>query len=194
MLGLFFSKPIYNSGVATLPQILSREYGRKAGTATTLLTSMGSFLSIVSQVLSGIALITAVSSLAPLWATLLIVVLMLFYVVFGGVWGAGYVGITKTILLYAAVGACGILAIRLQGGQGAFTAALPAAQYFNVFARGIALDGGAGLSLVLGILTTQAYIQALMSAKTLKLSRVGVFSSALLIPIVGVGASLWGCT
>lgn len=192
VLAVFFLKPIYTSGVSTLPQILSREYGQKAGVATTLLTSMGSFLSLVSQILSGIALITAVSTLNPLLAMLLIVVLMLFYVVFGGVWGAGYVGITKTVLLCAAIGACGILAIRLQGGIDPFLTELPREQYFNLFARGIALDGGAGLSLVLGILTTQAYIQAVLSAKTLEISRTGVILSALLIPLVGVGGIFVG--
>ncbi|WP_278336195.1 hypothetical protein [Romboutsia lituseburensis] len=30
-------------------------------------------------------------------------ILMLAYVIFGGVWGAGLVGIVKTILLYATV-------------------------------------------------------------------------------------------
>lgn len=192
ILALFYSKPLYNSGVSTLPQIFSREYGHKAGVATTLLTSIGSFLSIVSQVLSGIALITAVSNLTALPATILIVLLMLFYVVFGGVWGAGYVGIAKTILLYGAIGGCGLLAIALQGGVGAFTAALPTDRYFHLFARGIAVDGGAGLSLVLGVLTTQAYIQALVSARTLRLSRAGTLISAFLIPFVGVGGIFVG--
>lgn len=192
VLTVFFSKPIYNSGVSTLPQIFSRAYGRNAGTAATLLTSVGSFLSIVSQVLSGIALVTSVSAMPPLPATALIVVLMLCYVVFGGVWGAGYVGIAKTILLNVAVGGCGFLALTLQGGLTAFTTALPQAQYFNLFARGIAVDGGAGLSLVLGILTTQAYIQAMMSARTLRLSRAGTLISALLIPAVGVGGIFVG--
>lgn len=192
ILAVFFSKPLYNSGISTLPQIFAREYGDKSATAATLLTSLGSFLSIVSQVLSGIALVTAVSHFGSGAATALVVILMLVYVVFGGVWGAGVVGIVKTVLLYVAVGACGILALSHQGGFGAFQAALPADQYFSLVARGPAVDLGAGLSLVLGVLTTQAYIQALISAKTLKLSRIGLYVSAILIPLVGVGGILVG--
>jgi SSS family solute:Na+ symporter len=192
VLALFFSKPFHNSPASTLPQIFSREYGQNAGTAATLLTSLGSFLSIVSQILSGVALITAVSRLSLCLATLLIVVLMLVYVVFGGVWGAGYVGMAKTVLLYTAVGGCGLLAMALQGGVGAFRAALPAERYFSLFARGLAVDGGAGLSLVLGVLTTQAYIQALMSAKSLRISRIGALISAGLVPLVGIGGIFVG--
>ena len=63
LMALFLAKPLYNSGVSTLPQLIGNEYGGKAATATTFLTSIGSFLSVVSQVLSGITLITAVSTI-----------------------------------------------------------------------------------------------------------------------------------
>lgn len=189
---LFYAKPLYESGVSTLPQIFAREYGDSSATAATLLTSIGSFLSIVSQVISGIALITAVSTLSSGIATILVVVLMLFYVVFGGALGAGMVGIAKTILLYVTVGICGILALVSQGGLDAFTSVLPVDQFFNLIARGAAVDLGAGLSLILGMLTTQAYIQALISAKSLRLSRGGLLISAIMIPLAGIGGIFVG--
>lgn len=192
IMALFFAKPLYESGISTLPQLINREYGGKCATAATLLTSVGSFLSIVSQVLSGITLITSVSLLGNGISTILVIALMLIYVVFGGVVGAGMVGIAKTILLYISVGACGIIALVDQGGLSAFTSALPMDQYFSLVARGPAVDLGAGVSLVLGMLTTQAYIQALVSAKTLKHSKVGLYISAILIPIVGVGGIFVG--
>jgi SSS family solute:Na+ symporter len=118
---LFFIKPIYSSGITTLPQVYEKEYGVSCNTAATLLTSMGSFLSIVSQMLSGIALISAIAGFMPPFASIIIIAfLMLVYVVFGGIWGAGLVGIVKTVLLYTATGICGIIAIRLQGGVSGF--------------------------------------------------------------------------
>jgi SSS family solute:Na+ symporter len=84
------------------------------------------------------------------------------------------------------------MALSMQGGWQAFTAALPAERFFNLFARGFAVDMGAGLSLVIGILTTQAYIQALISAKSLRLGKAGVFTAAALIPPVGVAGILVG--
>jgi len=191
-LALVFAKPLYNSGITTMPQVFSREYGQTSSTVAALLTSLGSFLSIVAQILSGIALVTAVSSINSAIATIVIVILMLAYVVFGGVWGAGYVGITKAILLYISVGACGIMALSLGGGLTAFQAALPADKYFNLIARGASVDIGAGISLILGVLTTQAYIQAIISSKNLNISRAGALISAALIPLVGIGGIFVG--
>ncbi|GHS97271.1 sodium:solute symporter [Synergistales bacterium] len=187
-----FSRPIYESGISTMPQIFATEYGQNASTIATLLTSLGSFLSIVSQILSGVALMTSVSGVEPFVSTIAIVALMLAYVVFGGVWGAGYVGVAKTILLYVSVGICGLVAFNMEGGLAAFRAALPASRYFNLFARGFAVDLGAGLSLLVGVLTTQSYIQALISARTLKVSRAGVLTSALLIPFIGIAGIFVG--
>lgn len=192
IMALSFSKPLYDSGISTMPQIFTREYGPKSATVVALLTSIGSFLSIVSQVISGIALVTAVSTINSTFAMILVVVLMLFYVVFGGVWGAGFVGIAKTILLSVAIAACGIIAVSHQGGVSVFQELLPAETYFNLVARGAATDLGAGLSLVFGVLTTQAYIQAVVSAKSLKVSRTGLYISAILIPLVGVGGIFVG--
>ena len=120
VLGLAFAKPLFNSGITTLPQLFAREYGEKSSTVMALLNSLGTFLSIVAQILSGVALITAVSSLSPIVGTILTIVLMLAYVLFGGSLGAGYVGIVKTILMYVSVGACGILAVAVSGGFGTF--------------------------------------------------------------------------
>jgi SSS family solute:Na+ symporter len=191
-LAICFSRPLYESGISTMPQIFAREYGQKSSTAATLLTSLGSFLSIVSQVLSGVALMTSVSGIGPLASTFVIAILMLAYVVFGGVWGIGYVGVAKTILLYVSVGICGVTAIGLQGGVAVFRSLLPAERYFNLFARGFAVDMGAGLSLLVGVLTTQSYIQALISARSLRASRTGILLSAALIPFVGIAGIFVG--
>lgn len=192
VLGIVFAKPLYTSGISTLPQVFSREYDQTSSTFATVLMSIGSFLSIVAQVLAGIALVTSVSSLGATTATICIILLMLAYVVFGGVWGAGLVGIVKTMLLYLTVIVCGFMAIKLGGGISTFKATLPNAQYFNLFARGVSKDLGAGISLILGVITTQAYIQAVISAKSLKISKAGAIISAILIPIVGTAGIFVG--
>jgi SSS family solute:Na+ symporter len=192
VLALGFVKPLYNSEISTLPQIFSREYDEKSSTVATVLSSIGTLFAIVAQLLSGMALVTSVSHIGPAAATILIVILMLVYVVFGGVWGSGLVGIAKTILMYSAVLFCGVMAINLGGGVSAFTTALPHEQYFNLVARGPFVDLGAGISLILGVITTQTYIQAVISAKNLKVSKAGVLLSACLIPIIGIAGIFVG--
>ena len=181
-----YAKPVYESCVATMPQILSREYGRSVATTAMVLTSLGSFLSVVSQVLSSIALITSVSALAPWLATVLTVILMLAYVMFGGVWGAGMVGMAKTGLLCASIGLCGILAYTMNGGLLPALSVLPPERYLSLFARGVAVDLGAGISLILGVVTTQAYLQAICAAKSLKTAKRSLYWSAVLIPLLGI--------
>lgn len=186
ILAVCFSGPMYNSGAVTLPQMLRAEFGQKAATTATLLTAIGSFLSIVSQLLSGMALIRSVSSLSGGWAVFLTAALMLFYVVFGGVWGAGKVGIVKTLLLALGIGSCGVLSVADMGGFTAYADALPKEQYFSLFARGIPTDLGAGISLIVGVITTQTYIQAIISAKSLRIAKTGAFLSAVIIPLLGI--------
>lgn len=186
IMGLIYVKPLYKGDALTLPSILSENYGAQSAMAATFLTSIGSFLSIVAQLLSSVGLITAVSAIPPFYAALLTAALMMVYVIFGGVMGAGKVGMVKTILMYVGIGLCGVLAITLQGGFSAFYQALPQAQYFNLFARGVVIDLGAGLSLIVGIITTQTYIQAVISAKSLKISLRGTFLSACLVPLIGI--------
>lgn len=192
VLALSFAKPLYYSGASTIAQLFTREYGEKIATIATLLMSIGTFLSITSQLLSGISLMTSISEVSSLAAAVLIVLLMLVYVVFGGVWGAGMVGIVKTILLYLAAVSCGIVSLRLSGGWNALYSVLPKSTYFHLFARGAWKDGGACLSLIFGVLTTQSYMQAIVSAKSLKAARGGAVAAGVLTPVIGIAGILVG--
>lgn len=192
ILALVFAKPLYNSGLTTLPQILTREYGKRIATLSAVLMSVGTFMSIVSQMLSGTALITSMVEVAPSIAMLTVLLLMIAYVVFGGAWGAGMVGMVKTLLLYVTTFVCGIVSLQLAGGLPAFQATLPHDQYFNLFARGYWKDGGAGASLIFGVLTTQAYILPVVSAKSLRTSKAGAILGGFLTVLIGIAGIFVG--
>ena len=192
VMALWFIHPLRDSGLTTLPQILTKEYGKKVATAAAVLISVGTFISIVSQLLSGAALITSLWKIPTLAAVLLTVALMVVYVFFGGAWGAGMVGIVKTILLYAETIVCGIAALALAGGPEVFWAALPHEQYFNLFARGVWKDAGAGASLIFGVLTTQAYFLPILSAKSEKVAKKGCLLGGFLTVFIGLAGILVG--
>lgn len=185
-MGLFFTKPLHRSNATTLSGLFGSAYGKKAGLISTLLMSIGSLLTIVAQILSGVALVTSMVPVNGTAAALLIVFLMLAYVVFGGVWGTGIVGIVKLVLLSTSVILCGGLVLGMSGGLSAFWNQLPRGQYFNLLARGPGTDLGAALSLIVGVLTTQTYIQAVISARGVQESKKGALISAALIPPVGI--------
>lgn len=192
VMALWFIRPLRNSGLTTLPQILTKEYSKKIATAAAILMSIGTFISIVSQLLSGAALITSLWNISVTAAVFLTLLLMVVYVFFGGAWGAGMVGIVKTVLLYAVTLVCGIAAIVLAGGLDVFVQTLPREQYFHLFARGIWKDAGAGASLIFGVLTTQAYFLPILSAKNEKTARKGCLLGGVLTVFIGLAGVLVG--
>ena len=192
VLAFCFAKPMYTGGYHTLPQILSKAYGKKLATLAAVLMSVGTFISIVSQLLSGQALITSIAPMGKLGSMAIVVLLMAVYVVFGGAWGAGMVGILKTILLYVATLVCGFVSLRLAGGLEVLTESLPKEQYWNLFARGVWKDGGAGVSLLVGVLTTQTYLLPVLAAKNLKISRAGAATGGALTVLIGIAGIFVG--
>ncbi|MFP3043895.1 sodium:solute symporter family protein [Treponema primitia] len=191
-LALFFVKPLYCNGADTLPEIFSKEYGHGAASFSVGMMSIGNVIGIIGQMVSGIALVGVLCPIPPLAAVGILFLLMLVYVAFGGIWGTGYVGILKILLLYALVVLCGIIALVLQGGSPSFWDVLPHDRYFNLFARGLGIDLGSFFSLLVGIVSSQTYVQTLFSGKTLKASRTGALAGALLIPPIGVAGIFVG--
>ncbi|MCL1975278.1 MAG: sodium:solute symporter family protein [Firmicutes bacterium] len=192
VLGLIFVRPIRASGCDTIQQIIAKEYGLTAGLVTAVLGTLGMLINIISQLLSFNALAISVISINPIICALIGMGFMLCYVVFGGVLGTGVLGIVKLLLLYLAVIVSGALVLKLCGGFSFIFNALPHEEYFNLFARGIGVDAGAGLSLLLGVLSTQIYIQAVLTGLNNTKARQGALLSALIIPPVGAGGILIG--
>ena len=89
-----------------------------------------------------------------------------------------------------AVGA--VLTLNLSGGFAALNAQLDPAQSWNLFYRGVGKDAGAGLALILGVITTQSYAQAIFSGRSDKAARQGALISAVMIPPIGIGGILIG--
>ena len=128
----------------------------------------------------------------PAVACAAISVLLMFCYVLGGVKSTGMLGIVKTVLLYAAVVIGSAICLRNAGGLSAYYAQLPHNTYFNLLGRGVQTDLGAGISVILGVLATQTYIQAIIAAKGDRAARRGCLLCAVLIPPVGFGSILIG--
>ncbi len=199
VLALLFVVPWRKSGCMTLIAIIGREFGPAADLSASLLSSVGTFINILSQLISGTAVIAVVApSLGLVPALLITAGFMALYAIFGGTQGAGVVGILKLALLYVSMLGCGAMVLHLCGGAKGFlgmVSAIPnpeGIRFGSLFARGVGKDGGAGLSLILGVLTTQTYAQAVMSAKSDTAARRGALLSAFLVPPIGAGGILVG--
>lgn len=199
ILALFYAKPFHKSGKTTLVAFITEEYGTRNGLFASTLSSLGSFINIISQLIAATAIIAVVVPGLSLTASVLFSALfMVLYIIFGGTKGSGMVGVLKMLLLYAAVLSAGFLVLNFTGGISGFINTVKGidnpenVRFFSLFARGAGKDLGACLSLILGVITTQSYAQAIFMASKTKEAVKGALFSALLIPPVGIGGILVG--
>lgn len=192
VLGLGMAKRLYDSSVDTIPQYLVKAYGTAVGPISSLFTSLGMFFNLVAQVLSFVALMGAMFHFGPIPSAIIGTVMVLSYVLFGGIWGTGLAGVAKLVLVYGAMVVCGFIAYFTIGGLPGLTATFPAFPWFSLVGRGVEKDLAAGFSVVVGVLSTQTYVQAVISAKSLRESRKGAIAAAIMMPPIGIGAILVG--
>lgn len=199
VLALGFVGPFRHNGGHTLVGMINNEFGATAGVSASILSAVGTFINIISQMIAASAVLAVLFPNMGLKMELIITtVFMILYVVIGGAKGAGMVGILKLALLYIAMIGSGFLVLRLTGGVGGFVDVVhtidnpQGIHFFNLFARGLGTDLGAGVSLLLGVLTTQTYAQAVLWSKSDRAARVGALISTCLIPPIGIGGILVG--
>ena len=199
VLAVFYAKPFHQSGHKTLIAFITKEYGKKNGMAASILSSLGSFINIISQLIAATAIIAVVCPKLPLVPALLISTLfMILYVIFGGTKGSGIVGILKMLLLYVSMLVAGIMVLNFSEGITGFFNLVKNIDnpenisFYSLFARGVGTDLGACFSLILGVITTQSYAQAIFMASKTDQAVKGALLSSALIPPVGIGGILVG--
>ncbi len=199
ILALVYAKPLYRSGNKTVIEFISNEYGEKNGLIASVLTSLGCFINIISQLISATAIIAVIVPKLPLIYSLLISALfMVLYIIFGGAKGSGWVGILKLILIYLAMIIMGVLVLTISKGTEGFLNLVrtmdnpEGIKFGSFFSRGVGVDLGACLSLILGVVTTQTYAQAIIMACDSKNAVKGAVLSSVLVPPIGIGGILVG--
>ncbi len=212
VLTLVYAGPIRRSGCTTLLEIVAKEYGRKAETIGSTLFLIGIFISIMAQVLSSSAMVTSLFHIPLTWAAVISGVLIMLFVLFGGIQSAGAGGIVKLVLLYISCIAAGIMVWHLGKGFAGINHDIESLyastqlrqvndltdiesihhRYGSMVARGPLKDIGGCLSLMLGVVTTQTYAQGIWSGATTAKARRGGLYCAFLIPLIGAACTLVG--
>lgn len=212
ILALAYAARMRATDKKTLVGVIVAEYGDRVEYLASIFSAIGIFISVIAQVIAASALITTLFPMSPLAAALVSGVIMAFYVIFGGVWGAGIGGVVKLVLLYVSSIAGCIVVLGLAGGPaglmglvsstlvgtplGAFNEiasdADVAGRFLSLVARGPLKDLGSALSLILGVISTQTYASAIWSAKSDAAARGGALLSAVLIPPIGAACIMIG--
>ena len=191
-LGLFLAVPLRQSQVETIPQFISRFYGRRARVAASLFSGLGMFIQIVAQLLACGAILAVLFDLSLLWSAAISAVLVILFTVGGGMKSAGKTGLIKILLIYLTMIAAGWLALVNAGGYRGVTETFPHFPWFSLFGYGVKEGLSDLLSMLVGVISTQTYLQAIFSATDIKSARGGALLSAVIIPPLGLLGILVG--
>lgn len=191
-LGFFLAGPLRKAEVETVSEYLSKYYGSKVGLCVSIFTSLAIFVHIIGQTLSSMAILCSIFNVGAFAAALITIFLIISYIFFGGFLGTSIVGIIKTFLLYITLLSSGFYIFKYFGGMNGIQVAFDKSSWLNLFSDGILNGFAQGFTLVVGVSSTQTYLQAIFAGKTEKHSKKGAYISALLIPPIGLACTLIG--
>lgn len=192
LMAIFYSVPLRRSGLTTIAEFLVTNYGKPAGWLATLSACAGIFFSIVASTLTALHLVAAIFNVPLTLAAGVIILVTAALVFFGGLSSSGMAGIFKIMLIFASIFVGGLLAYSDMGGYAGMRAVLPEQPWFSLFGRGVG-DGLFSLgAMIVGVISTQTYVQAIFSAKNGKAAAAGCLSAALVVIPVGLPSVMIG--
>lgn len=188
VMALFFVRPLRKYQMETIGQFLVSHFGERAGIITSVSSSIGIFFSIVASFLAAVHLLATVFGLAIVPSIGLTALIVLVTVWGGGIGGAGLVGIIKTVLVYGTLLVGGIGAYMMLGGLCGIEMLFPSMPWLRLDGVGVWKAIGDLIALIVGILTTQTYIQAVYSARSTTVAITSCLTAAAIVIPVGLPA------
>jgi solute:Na+ symporter, SSS family len=174
--------------VETLPELIGTQYGGRAQLGASLFLSLGMFIQVIAQLLAALPFVSVFWK-APLPLLALIPAALIFaYVLAGGFMGASIVGTLKTVMLILLLLGTGAWLWGQLGGetivrwwqQGRLSLVVPE----------VGLGWVQGASMIVGIFSTQAYLQPIFASRSEREARSGSVAAGLVIILIGL-VSAW---
>ena len=192
LMAAFYAVPLRRSSLTTVAEYLVTDYGKPAGWLATFSACAGIFFSIVASTLTALHLIAGLFGVPLIIAAAIVIAVTLLLVFFGGLSSSGMAGIFKITLIFASIFVGGLLAYSDMGGYAGMRAVLPEQPWFSLFGRGVG-DGLFSLgAMIVGVISTQTYVQAIFSAKNGRAAAAGCLSAALVVIPVGLPSVMIG--
>lgn len=191
VMGVFYGD-VYKSKKTTVTQFLAEAYDARSGVIASLVSVLGIFFSAAASSLVLIPMLAGCFDVSLFSGMLISLALVVLYVLFGGAFATGIVGIFKAALLYLVLGVCFFSTMKTAGGITPILEDFPVFPWFSLFPNGFVTDIGAGMSTIIGVMCTQTYIQGFCSAKDEKTAKAGIYLSALFTAMAGLPAVWMG--
>ncbi len=187
LLGLLFSRALREQGTVTVSEFLGLKFGKPFQIYSSVFTSVGMFVHVVGQFLAAIAILQSIFNFSIRSSILICIILMVIFVTLGGVTGAGLIGKFKFFMLYGMLLLSAGYAIKLGNGPKALLDSFHGEEgLFNLFSYGTDRGIIDLVSTIVGVISTQIYLQAIFSARDVRAARNGAYLSAAVIPPLGI--------
>ena len=192
IMAVFYAVPLRKSGLTTISEFLVVNYGKPAGWLASLSASAGIFFSIVASTLTALHLVAGILGVNLPLAGGIILACVMGLVLFGGLSGSGMAGILKIGFIFISIFVGGVFAFVDMGGVAGIAAHFTSYPWLSLFGKGLE-DGLFSLgSMIVGVISTQTYVQALFSAKDSRTAAVGCVTAALIVIPVGLPSVMIG--
>lgn len=188
LMGIFYAKRLRSTGLVTIPELLAAHYGVKAEGTASIISSIGTFFSISASTLSAIHLLSSLLGISHIMATGAVILLVVGYTFFGGMKSAGVGGILKMAVIFVSITIAGISAFSelMAMPDAAFASLFPPRPWLTLAGYSESEALATFLSMMVGVICTQTYVQAIFSASSPRTAALGCFLSALIVIPVGL--------
>ncbi len=190
-LGLFFSRVLRESETITISELIGNYFGEKIKKTVSIFSSIGMFIHVIAQIIAASAILVSVSGLSLNNSVFIVTLIFIIFVAFGGIKGASYLGSVKIFMLYSLF-IISVLIILKHTGFVNLRNNLPGDNWFSLFSYGKTKAITDIAFMIIGVLSTQIYLQAIFSAKSVKEAKKGAFIGAAIIPPIGLAGVLIG--
>lgn len=179
--------------ITTIPGSLIYAYGPKLAPVMGFFGFVAVYFTVIAQYKAFCVLLQNTIDMSMVVAAVLALILFVLFVIFGGMKSATLGGFIKMILLYIMFISIMVVILSRFGGWNAFLDSADAIftnpNWRSPLSRGVGSSLGYGLSFSFGMICTQVYVQAMLSAKDPIAARNGCIVAAVLCLPVG-----WVCS
>ncbi len=192
IMACFYAKPLRNSDFTTISEILGKAYNPYAAILGSISASSGIFFSVVASTLTALHLISRIFNIGYLASSITLIIMTSSIIFFGGFNGSGKTGLFKlgTILLTILYG--GLWAYHDMEYFSGMRKIFIDSHWFDIFSYGTQQSLVNLLSLVIGVISTQSYVQAIFSARNSQTALRGCLLAAFIVIPLGLPSIIIG--
>lgn len=192
LLSAFLAGPLREKKVETISQFLSGFYGDRVAPWVAVFVALGMFIQLAVQMLAAAPLITSILPVSTAVAIIMFASLSAVLVLGGGVMSTTLAGLIKMMLMTITFFMAGYMSWSLLGGLGGIHRHFSGFPWLSMFPRGIPTELAGVISVVVGFISTQSFIQPVLAGRDVRAARAGSLMAALIVPGFGLAGVMVG--